>query len=391
MLIWGKNKKDHFEYVEFASLQNVENDLKDSRAVGANRRFTVTKSPTPTGDDEWHATGNPAARIILQLPKKWATLKSCAERVFQGIITGGDKLFLFELKKQGLTSSLIYSRQFEKDFEIENALMRPFFRGANIKPYELQQPDYLILFPYKLVEDKTVFYSEEEIAQMFPLAWGYLKFAKTQMASRGSERMNYPIWYALWNARDIRLLTSPKILVPTIANRPAFAFDPTGGCFFLGSGAGGPGAYGLTLPESEHSPYYFLALLNSRITAVYIDATSSVFRGGYRAYSQQFLWGIPFRPINFQIGKERIAHDRLVKFAQNMVAMHTLLTAAKTPHEQKSLATQIAATDRQIDLLVYALYGLTPDEIKIVEQDRNEPASLAAADEVTMVEEETGA
>jgi hypothetical protein len=31
------------------------------------------------------------------------------------------------------------------------------------------------------------------------------------------------------------------------------------------------------------------------------------------------------------------------------------------------LAAQIAATDRQIDRLVYELYGLTEEEIKVVE------------------------
>ena len=40
---------------------------------------------------------------------------------------------------------------------------------------------------------------------------------------------------------------------------------------------------------------------------------------------------------------------------------------AKTPHEQESLQHQIAATDKQIDQLVYELYGLTEDEIRIVE------------------------
>jgi hypothetical protein len=32
------------------------------------------------------------------------------------------------------------------------------------------------------------------------------------------------------------------------------------------------------------------------------------------------------------------------------------------------LTAQIAATDRRIDALVYELYGLTADEIKIVEE-----------------------
>ena len=42
-------------------------------------------------------------------------------------------------------------------------------------------------------------------------------------------------------------------------------------------------------------------------------------------------------------------------------------TQARTPHEQTALERQIEATDRQIDALVYELYGLTEEEIAIVE------------------------
>jgi hypothetical protein len=43
------------------------------------------------------------------------------------------------------------------------------------------------------------------------------------------------------------------------------------------------------------------------------------------------------------------------------------LIAARTPQEKTAFERQIAATDAQIDRLVYDLYGLTNDEIKIVE------------------------
>ncbi len=43
-----------------------------------------------------------------------------------------------------------------------------------------------------------------------------------------------------------------------------------------------------------------------------------------------------------------------------------LRPATRTPHEQSVLAAQIAATDRQIDRLVYELYGLS-EEVRIVE------------------------
>jgi len=40
----------------------------------------------------------------------------------------------------------------------------------------------------------------------------------------------------------------------------------------------------------------------------------------------------------------------------------------QTPHQQTGLQRQLAATDRQIDRLVYELYGLTEPEIRIVEE-----------------------
>ncbi len=41
--------------------------------------------------------------------------------------------------------------------------------------------------------------------------------------------------------------------------------------------------------------------------------------------------------------------------------------AANTVHEKTMLQRQITATDHQIDQLVYDLYGLTEEEIKVVQ------------------------
>ena len=52
---------------------------------------------------------------------------------------------------------------------------------------------------------------------------------------------------------------------------------------------------------------------------------------------------------------------------EQMLALHKDRQSARTSHEQSVLAAQIAATDRQIDRLVYELYGLSEEEIRIVE------------------------
>ena len=59
-------------------------------------------------------------------------------------------------------------------------------------------------------------------------------------------------------------------------------------------------------------------------------------------------------------------HALRVALGEQMLALHQRRAAARTPHEQGVIAAQIAATDRQIDRLVYELYGLS-EEVRIVE------------------------
>jgi hypothetical protein len=58
----------------------------------------------------------------------------------------------------------------------------------------------------------------------------------------------------------------------------------------------------------------------------------------------------------------------MVGLVETMLKLHKDLPRAKTPHEQESIQRQIAATDRAIDSLVYELYGLTEEEVTIVEE-----------------------
>jgi hypothetical protein len=58
-------------------------------------------------------------------------------------------------------------------------------------------------------------------------------------------------------------------------------------------------------------------------------------------------------------------HDKLVSLVERMLSLHK--QSARTPQEQEMLRREIESTDGQIDRLVYSLYGLTEEEIKIVE------------------------
>jgi hypothetical protein len=49
------------------------------------------------------------------------------------------------------------------------------------------------------------------------------------------------------------------------------------------------------------------------------------------------------------------------------IELNKKLLLIKTDHEKNLIQRQIDGTDTQIEKLVYELYGLTEDEIKIVE------------------------
>jgi hypothetical protein len=80
---------------------------------------------------------------------------------------------------------------------------------------------------------------------------------------------------------------------------------------------------------------------------------------------------------SFRVGRERksfvetkkpsvhIKQDIAPAFYQ--LATHKNIAAVKTAHERTGFQRQAEATDREIDQWVYDLYGLTDDEIRIVE------------------------
>ena len=63
----------------------------------------------------------------------------------------------------------------------------------------------------------------------------------------------------------------------------------------------------------------------------------------------------------------RARHDRLVGLVDKLLALTPKLRAAHTEAERQTLQNAVTTTDPQIDALVYDLYGLTADEIQLVE------------------------
>ena len=79
------------------------------------------------------------------------------------------------------------------------------------------------------------------------------------------------------------------------------------------------------------------------------------------------LLAIPVPRLNFSKPADKARHDKLVLLVDKLLGLMPRLRAATVPAEKATLQNAVTATDQQIDALVYELYGLTDDEIKLVE------------------------
>ncbi len=112
---------------------------------------------------------------------------------------------------------------------------------------------------------------------------------------------------------------------------------------------------------------YVLGLLNSKAVDYFHKNISTNFRGGWYGYDAKIIRNIPIRTINFSDATDVHQHDKMVTLVEHMLKLHQQLATALTPNNKTLLQRQIASTDAQIDALVYELYGLTDEEIRLVE------------------------
>jgi hypothetical protein len=127
------------------------------------------------------------------------------------------------------------------------------------------------------------------------------------------------------------------------------------------------------LPEAR----FLAAVLASKAISYYFRKRFNRTEKTFPEIRVAELASLPVPVVDSSNPTGKAAHDRMVKLVEQMLELHEKLHAARTPQEKTALERQITATDAQIDRLVYDLYGLTADEIKIVEGEADAVRSFA--------------
>jgi hypothetical protein len=161
-------------------------------------------------------------------------------------------------------------------------------------------------------------------------------------------------WWELRPCDYYDYFAKPKIVFPDICKNPRFCLDESGlyltnTAYCLGSG-----------------DKALLGFLNSRLFWFLIGRISIPFgmRAGKYRYRliYQYMEHVPVVVPN---GKQSA---RLVAAVDTIIGLNGRVAGETLPQRREQLQREINATDRQIDQLVYQLYGLTEDEIRIVEE-----------------------
>ena len=116
--------------------------------------------------------------------------------------------------------------------------------------------------------------------------------------------------------------------------------------------------------HKHYSASYFLGLLTSKLLAFLIRLRFDETNQAFPQIKVTQLGQLPIPPIDFSIKSEK-----MVSLVSHMLNLHQRLESTQTSHERNTLQRQIEATDREIDLLVYDLYGLDEEEIRIIEEE----------------------
>jgi type I restriction-modification system DNA methylase subunit/predicted type IV restriction endonuclease len=174
---------------------------------------------------------------------------------------------------------------------------------------------------------------------------------------------DYWILYGAWLAapRDKAIFEAPeKIMVRQTGD--SIIATKVEGLFFARNNLH------ILLPKTISCDLRFiLGSLNSRLVDYCYSIMNPEKGEALAEVKKQHVEQIPIRPINFVLPSEKRLHDKIASLVSSLLNLHKKIKRA-TGHYNVILQREIEGTDRQIDKLVYELYGLSEEEIKIVEE-----------------------
>lgn len=290
--------------------------------------------------DGWRLERPEVFALLNKLRSKGTPLGEYVKgRFYRGILTGLNEAFVVDRATR--------DRLIREDPKSEEVL-KPFLRGRDVKRWKANPQDlWLVFIPWHFplhlnpeIKGASAV-AEKAFKEQCPAIFNHLHNFKEALESRNKAETGIRYeWYALqrWGSEYWQEFEQPKVAYPDIYEHQSFAFVEKG--VYLTNTA-----YFIPTEES-----WLCASLNSNVSEWHYRCLSNTVRGGFlRAFSET-MQHLPIPP----------ASDQDKKRLSELVQSATTSTSRNDPSSLKTAETEI-------NRIVYRLFDLTPDEIRLIE------------------------
>jgi type I restriction-modification system DNA methylase subunit len=341
---------------------------------------------------------------LLERNKKFKQLKEYAP-AYIGCLTGMDAAFVVDA-------------EIIKKYNLENEIIFPYaYRGQEVSKFSITMPLASIIYPYHNIDGNAVLFEHDYFLKNFPNCYTYLLSFKDELMKRKDSRKNYAFEDNFF--RHLRAGTFDYILPEKLVLKGVDTQFTVGLLNSMTSFNGANTPALIPINSSSIPITALLSILNSSLMTFYLNQVCPKKLGGYYRYNAKNVSAIPIivpsteklsvlgekvsllaTDSNLLISKMvsyLISTYELVKVSRKLENWYDLdfsdfikelnkaiKKAGGKPLTKKGefewlelfedskkkaqeLQTQINHTEQEIDAMVYELYGLTEEEIAIVE------------------------
>lgn len=320
-----KNEKPTvFKALEIESLPVENFDMLEEE-----KGFEV--DATKLSEEGWSLVPLKTQKLLEKLKNNGVALGEYVNgQIYYGIKTGYNTAFVID---EDTKTQLI-----EED-KSSAELIKPFLAGRDIKRYQVPQTNnYLILVKNGQTNEKR---GKDEPWEWFSKTYSAVARYLSQFEDKAKARYDQgEYWWELRACAYYNEFEKPKIMLPDISLRGNFALDVDGGKYLANT------AYMIGSDKT-----FLLGVLSSSVVYFFYRNISSSYRGGYLRFIYQYLEQIPIVEIDKEF--EKTITEKVIQI---------LALKKENPEADTS------KLEADIDQMVYELYGLTDEEIAIVEE-----------------------
>jgi len=296
-------------------------------------------------DDSWTISNPIEQQIKQKIEAKGIPLKNWDISIFRGLTTGYNEAFIIDGKKK---DELI--AQDPKSAEI----IKPVLRGRDIRRYNARFSDlWLIYIPWHFPLQNNPEIkgaskaAEKELEKHFPAIYKHLLVHKESLSARNKAETGIRYeWYALqrWAADYYQEFEKEKIIFQEMVQESSFSYDNSSNYFCLDTGR---------IITGENL-LFLLSVFNSKL---FFYAIKVFYAGGGLGET-----GVRMKHTFFQNFNVPILSKEFQQPFDNLVNQILSAKAADPTADTTAL-------ENRIDELVYKLYDLTYDEVKVIDPE----------------------